>query len=75
MELTSLLEAVEHFEVAVISRGGDLMMDAPGAGRAAAEPDHPELVLPQRARSGTVAKCVERVAEATGRVRAQEPRR
>jgi hypothetical protein len=73
-QLTELLESVELFEAAVISRGGDLTVDAPVAGRTAAEPDHPEFILPKRAHSETVTKFVERVAEATGRIRAKPTR-
>ena len=67
--LTDLLEAVEHFEVEVESRGGNRTLRQLFNGRAPVDPDHPEFVLPARADDEPVAKFTARVIEATTHLR------
>ena len=67
-ELVALEEAVERFEVAVESAGGDLMVDE-GPTRGAIQPDDPHFVVPQREAGESVASYLERIATATDRVR------
>ena len=66
-ETVQLLEAVERFELAVQSHGGDLMVDEPPPGNAA-EPDDPMFVIPQRSAGESVADFVERIDAATVRI-------
>ena len=70
-ELVALEEAVERFEVAVESAGGDLMVDE-GPTRGAIQPDDPHFVLPQRQDGESVASYLERMVTATDRVRHRE---
>ena len=67
-ELTRLAEAVEEFEAAVESRGGDLMVDEPPRGQAA-EPDDPHFALPLRKPDEPIRSYLERLARATDMVR------
>ncbi|CAN5908771.1 hypothetical protein BH11GEM1_BH11GEM1_35460 [soil metagenome] len=67
-EVVQLMEGVEAFESAVESRGGDLMMDEPPAGRAGA-PDDVQFGLPARHAGEGATGYLARLAEATGRVR------
>ena len=46
-DLAQIQEAVERFELAVESRGGDLMVDEGPDGRTR-EPDDPHFALPRR---------------------------
>lgn len=46
-QLARLAEAIERFEDAVESAGGDLMVDEPPRGRQA-QPDRPNFALPRR---------------------------
>lgn len=71
-ELVAIEEAVERFEVAVESAGGDLMVDE-GPTRGDIQPDDPHFVLPQREPAESVASYVERIAAATDRVRHHRP--
>ena len=71
-ELVQIQEAVERFELAVESRGGDLMVDEGPDGRTR-EPDHPHFALPQRAEDEPVDHYVERLVFATDEVRRQPP--
>ena len=48
-ELTAMMDAVERFEQAVESRGGDLMVDEPPEG-SRPQPDDPHFALPRRKR-------------------------
>jgi hypothetical protein len=66
-ELVTLLEYVERFEIAVQSRGGDLMVDEPPRG-ADAEPDDVHFVIPRRRGDDSVADYLARIDEATARV-------
>lgn len=59
-ELASLLEAVERFESAVSSLGGDRMTNAPDSN----QPENPRLVLPRRRDDERVADYAERVSAA-----------
>jgi hypothetical protein len=72
-ELVDLVEAVDRFEAAVESQGGDLMMDEPPAGRAA-QPDDTHFALPRRDEGESVAHYLEGLARATDAVR-RHPRR
>jgi hypothetical protein len=71
-ELADLWEAVEGFEEAVRSRGGDLMVDEGSPGHVP-EPDDPQFALPTRKRHETPAAYLERLAQATDRVRRHRP--
>ena len=63
-ELVALLDAVERFERAVESRGGDLFVDE-GPGGVTREPDDVHFVLPRRLPHESVTRYLERLAEAT----------
>ena len=62
-EIAELDEALEHFERAVKSRGGDLMVDEPPAGHRG-EADDQHFMLPQRVPTMSVADYIERLARA-----------
>ncbi len=68
-DLVTLLESVEAFEVAVQSRGGDLMMDEPVGAAAAIAPDDAAFVLPRRNDGESVAEFIGRISFATSRAR------
>jgi hypothetical protein len=72
-ELLDMVEAVDRFESAVESHGGDLMMDE-GPGGRTAEPDDPHFALPVRTEHESVAGYLERLARATDAVRRHPPR-
>lgn len=72
-ELARLLEAVERFEIAVESRGGDLMVDEGPDGRTT-EPDDPHFALPQRHDDESVERYIERLSRATDDVLRHPPR-
>lgn len=59
-QLVQLLEAVERFEAAVSSLGGDRMVDD----QSSPAPDDPEFVLPRRRDDETVAAYTARVDRA-----------
>ncbi len=67
-DVVQMMEGVEGFESAVESRGGDLMMDEPPAGRAG-EPDDVHFGLPARHAGEAAERYLARLAEATARVR------
>jgi hypothetical protein len=67
-ELLALVEAVDRFEDAVESRGGDLMMDEAPRGKTA-QPDDRHFALPLRRDSESVRQYVERLDRATDDVR------
>ena len=67
-DLVEIQEAVQRFEQAVESRGGDLMVDEGVPGRTP-EPDDPHFALPRRPEHETVAAYLERLARATDLVR------
>ena len=72
-ELLAIVEAVDRFEAAVESRGGDLMMDEGPRGRTT-EPDDRHFALPVRREHEPVPRYVERLARATDEVRRRPPR-
>ena len=72
-ELAQLDEAIERFEAAVESHGGDLMMDEAPRG-SKPQPDNPHFALPRRGQHKSVAQYLEQLARATADVRKQPPR-
>jgi len=66
-DIVQLLEAVESFERAVESHGGDLMMDEPPAG-GSAQPDDPRFLLPSRAADESATAFLQRLNGATDAV-------
>lgn len=68
IEIGELLDAVERFEQAVESQGGDLMIDEGPHGRTT-EPDDPEFVLPQRTADESVTGFAARLNETAERLR------
>ena len=73
-DLVTLQEAVERFERAVESRGGDLMVDEGPAGNTT-EPDDPHFALPRRNEDESVERYLNRLAVATDDVLRHQPRR
>ena len=71
-ELVTLLESVERFELAVESRGGDLMVDE-GPHGVAREPDDVHFVLPRRRPGESMAEYLGRLDEAAAAVRHHPP--
>jgi hypothetical protein len=71
-DLGLLQEAVERFEDAVESRGGDLMMDEGPRGQTT-EPDDPHFKLPRRQLHESVDHYLERLARATDDVLRHRP--
>lgn len=71
-EVGDILEAVEFFEEAVESRGGDLMVDEPPRGQPA-QPDRAGFVLPSRHEREPVAEFVARLTAAAATVRHSQP--
>lgn len=69
-ELAQLLEAVERFEIAVSSVGGDRMTNAPDS----ADPDDRALVLPPRNDGEDAGAYAERVSVAAARIMQGAPR-
>ena len=63
-QLAAMQEAVERFEEAVQSRGGDLMMDEGVPGKAV-EPDDRHFALPRRKAGESVGHYLERLSTAT----------
>jgi protein-disulfide isomerase len=60
-ELADLLEAVEYFEEAVESRGGDLMVDEPIGAEPPIQPDAAAFVLPPREVQESVGAYLQRI--------------
>jgi hypothetical protein len=71
-EVLRLTEAVEEFERAVQSRGGDLMVDEPPL-QGTSQPDDPHFVLPQRAADESVTSYMRRLREVIATVRQHPP--
>ena len=67
-ELADIEEAVERFELAVESRGGDLMIDEAPRGQTA-EPDNADFALPLRSKGESPADYIARLTAATVVVR------
>lgn len=63
-EIADILDAVERFERAVQSRGGDLMVDQRPGGRPT-QPDDRHFVVPDRRADESVDAYLERLQEAT----------
>ena len=72
-DLLGIVEAVDRFEAAVESLGGDLMMDE-GIRGPATEPDDRHFALPVRRDDETVSAYLERLERATDDVRRHPPR-
>jgi len=72
-ELLDIVEAVDRFEAAVESRGGDLMVDEGPRGQTT-EPDDQHFALPVRREHEAVAQYLERLERATAAVRRHPPR-
>jgi len=70
-ELADMQEAVEQFEDAVRSRGGDLMVDEGVAGKPV-EPDDRHFAMPRRRAGESVSGYLERLSTAIDRVRRHE---
>jgi len=68
-DLADLLAAVERFEAAVESRGGDLMVDDLNS----SEPDDPRFVLPPRAADESARDYIARIEASTVTVREITP--
>jgi hypothetical protein len=73
-DIVEIANAVERFEGAVQSRGGDLMVDEGPRGQTS-QPDDPHFALPLRRPHETVAAYIERLARATDDVRRHHPPR
>jgi hypothetical protein len=71
-ELVALFDAVERFELATESRGGDLMMDEPPEG-STPQPDDVHFALPRRGRQESVASYLGRLDAATQAIRHHRP--
>jgi len=72
-EIVQIVEAIERFERAVESHGGDLMVDEGPRGQTT-QPDDPHFALPLRADHESVGEYLERLARATDDIR-RHPRR
>ena len=68
-ELADLLSAVERFEQAVITRGGDLMVNMPTS----TDPQDPAFVLPARRADESISDYTRHIGEAAAML--EEPRR
>ncbi|MEP6574010.1 MAG: hypothetical protein ABJD11_15005 [Gemmatimonadota bacterium] len=71
-QLVALLEAVERFERAVESRGGDLMVDEGPKGRTR-EPDDVHNVLPSRQPQESVPGYLGRIDQALQELKRRKP--
>jgi hypothetical protein len=67
-ELAEMQEAIERFEEAVHSHGGDLMVDE-GVPEKPVQPDDRHFALPRRRAGESVTHYLERLATATDGVR------
>ncbi|HMC56438.1 MAG TPA: hypothetical protein VKH19_14755 [Gemmatimonadaceae bacterium] len=67
-DVERIAEAVEDFENAVESRGGDLMMDEPPRG-SRAQPDKPGFAMPRRGPHESVNSFIDRLQRAAEDVR------
>jgi hypothetical protein len=72
-DLVRILEGVESFEVAVQTRGGDLMVDEGPDGRTI-QPDNIHFALPQRHADETVERFLDRLERAREEVLRQPVR-
>ena len=69
-EAVELLDAVERFEAAVESHGGDLFVNRVGS----SEPENPEFVLPIRGAGENAVEYRLRIAAATDHLRRRHSR-
>lgn len=72
-ELLDIVEAVDRWETAVESHGGDLMVDE-GIRGPATQPDDQHFALPVRRDDESVSDYLERLARATEDVHRHPPR-
>ena len=72
-DLARIQESVERFEVAVQTRGGDLMVDEAPAGEAT-EPDDVHFALPHRRADESVERYISRLDQARDEVMRHPPR-
>ena len=70
--IIAMVEAVEAFERAVETHGGDLMMDEPPA-RHVGQPDDPHFLLPPRGDDESFVQYTGRLAAATSAIRKHKP--
>lgn len=63
-QLDDLMTAVDRFEAAVISRGGDLFVNTPTSN----PPENPEFVIPRRVPGEDAEAYAARINEAAGRL-------
>jgi broad specificity phosphatase PhoE len=70
--IVALLEAVEAFERAVESQGGDLMVDEPPTARRA-QPDDPHFLIPSRGDDESFTQYSGRLAAAIAAIRRHRP--
>jgi hypothetical protein len=71
-DVLRLTNAVEEFERAVQSRGGDLMVDEPPL-QGTSEPDDPQFLLPRRAADESVTSYIRRLRDVIATVRKHPP--
>ncbi|MEO8336243.1 MAG: hypothetical protein ABI664_14790 [bacterium] len=71
-QVVRMLEALEDFERAVESAGGDLMMDEPPSNQRG-EPDDPHFLLPKRDSGETADAYIQRLTAATVAARKHKP--
>jgi hypothetical protein len=63
-QLDDLATAIERFEAAVVSRGGDLFINTPTSD----PPENPDFVIPQRVPGEDAEAYAARINEAAGRL-------
>lgn len=63
-QLDDLVTAIEHFEAAVVSRGGDLFINTPTSD----PPENPDFVVPQRVPGEDAEAYAARINEAAARL-------
>jgi len=71
-EVVQMLEALEGFERAIESAGGDLMMDEPPSNQRG-EPDDPHFLLPKRSGGESATEYINRLTAATVAARKHKP--
>ena len=72
--LETLMAAVEKFEEAFRSHGGDLMVDEPPRGsEGKAQPDNPMFLLPTHSADESVSRYIVRLQAATEAIRSRGP--
>lgn len=69
-EIADLIDAIDQFDSAVESRGGDLFVDTPTSRQRdrVERPDNPEYVLPSRNPDESIGSYIKRIGEATARL-------